>query len=177
MAADVPALQGPPRKVTLAWMPTALCHIAVPVADKRGFFTKHNLDVEFVNWADRPTCCWKRSPPARADAGIGMILRWLKPMEQGFDVKLTAGTHGGCMHVLAAPDTGLKSLTDLRGKRLGVGDISGVDKNFFSIVLQKKGIDPLTEVDWKQFPPDMLGVALKKGEIDALSTGDPWPTF
>jgi NitT/TauT family transport system substrate-binding protein len=172
-AADVPAIQGPPRKVTLAWMPTALCHIAVPVADKRGFFTKHNLDVEFVNWAGSTDLLLEAISTGKADAGIGMILRWLKPMEQGFDVKLTAGTHGGCMHVLAAPDSGLKALTDLRGKRLGVGDISGVDKNFFSIVLQKKGIDPLTEVEWKQFPPDMLGVALKKGEIDALSTGDP----
>jgi NitT/TauT family transport system substrate-binding protein len=28
-------------------------------------------------------------------------------------------------------------------------------------------------VEWKQFPPDMLGLALKKGEIDALSTSDP----
>ena len=172
-AADVPAIQGPPRKVTLAWMPTALCHIAVPVADKRGFFTKHNLDVEFVNWAGSTDLLLEAISTGKADAGVGMILRWLKPMEQGFDVKLTAGTHGGCMHVLAAPESGLKSLTDLRGKRLGVGDISGVDKNFFSIVLQKKGVDPLTEVEWKQFPPDMLGVALKRGEIDALSTGDP----
>jgi NitT/TauT family transport system substrate-binding protein len=173
LAANVPPIEGAPRKVTLAWMPTALCHIAVPVADKRGFFIKHNLDVEFVNWAGSTGLLLEAISTGKADAGIGMILRWLKPMEQGFDVKLTAGTHGGCMHVLAAPDAGLKSLTDLRGKRLGVGDISGVDKNFFSIVLQKKGIDPVTDVEWKQFPPDMLGVALKKGEIDALSTGDP----
>ena len=34
LAQDTPRLEGPPRKVTLAWMPTALCMIAVPVADK-----------------------------------------------------------------------------------------------------------------------------------------------
>ncbi len=169
----VPPLDGPPRKVTLAWMPTALCHIAVPVADKKGFFTKHNLDVEFVNWAGSTDLLLEAISTGKADAGVGMALRWLKPMEQGFDVKLTAGTHGGCMHVLAAPESGLKGLGDLRGKRLGVGDINGVDKNFFSIVLLKKGIDPLTEVEWKQYPPELLGMAVKKGEIDALSTGDP----
>jgi NitT/TauT family transport system substrate-binding protein len=172
-AADVPALSGSPRKITLAWMPTALCHIAVPVADKQGFFKKHNLDVEFVNWAGSTDMLLEAISTGKADAGLGMILRWLKPMEQGFDVKLTAGTHGGCMHVLAAPDSGLKAITDLRHKRVGVGDVSGVDKNFFSIVLQKKGIDPASEVEWKQFPPDMLGQALHKGEIDALSTSDP----
>lgn len=172
-AEDVPPLVGPPKKLTLAWMPTALCHIAVPVADKQGFFTKHNLDIEFVNWAGSTDMLLEAISTGKADAGLGMILRWLKPMEQGFDVKLTAGTHGGCMHVLAAPQSGLKGIADLRHKRVGVGDVSGVDKNFFSIVLQKKGIDPTSEVEWKQFPPDMLGEAIKKGEIDALSTSDP----
>jgi NitT/TauT family transport system substrate-binding protein len=172
-AEDVPPPAGQPRKVTVAWMPTALCHIAVPVADKQGFFKKNNLDVEFVNWAGSTDMLLEAISTGKADAGLGMILRWLKPMEQGFDVKLTAGTHGGCMHVLAAPDSGLKGIADLRHKRVGVGDVSGVDKNFFSIVLQKKGIDPNSEVEWKQFPPDMLGVALKRGEIDALSTSDP----
>jgi NitT/TauT family transport system substrate-binding protein len=172
-ADDSTPLEGPPWKVTLAWMPTALCHIAVPVADKMGFFKKHNLDVEFVNWAGSTDMLLEAISTGKADAGLGMILRWLKPMEQGFDVKLTAGTHGGCMHILAAPDSGLNAITDLRGKRVGVGDVSGVDKNFFAIVLQKKGVDPNSEVEWKQFPPDMLGAALKKGEIDALSTSDP----
>ncbi|MGD0107976.1 MAG: ABC transporter substrate-binding protein [Rhodopila sp.] len=171
--AEAAPLEGPPRKVTLAWMPTALCHIAVPVAEKQGFFQKHNLDVEFVNWAGSTDLLLEAISTGKADAGVGMVLRWLKPMEQGFDVKLTAGTHGGCMHVLAASDSGLTAITDLRHKRVGVGDVSGVDKNFFSIVLQKKGIDPNSEVEWKQFPPDMLGEALKKGEIDALSTSDP----
>jgi NitT/TauT family transport system substrate-binding protein len=172
-AQSVAPLTGQPRKITFAWMPTALCMIAVPVADKQGFFRKHNLDVEFVNWAGSTDMLLEAISTGKADAGLGMILRWLKPMEQGFDVKLTAGTHGGCMHVLAAPDSGLKGITDLRHKRVGVGDISGVDKNFFSIVLHKKGIDPTNEVEWKQFPPDLLGEALKKGEIDALSTSDP----
>jgi NitT/TauT family transport system substrate-binding protein len=169
--------QGAPRKVTLAWMPTALCHIAVSVADKRGFFAKHNLDVEFVNWAGSTDLLLEAISTGKADAGVGMILRWLKPMEQGFDVKLTAGTHGGCMHVLAAPDSGLKSLADLRGKRLGVGDISSVDKNFFSIVLQKKGIDPVSDVEWKQFPADMLGVALKKVGSTHSARAIRWPSF
>nr|WP_294548125.1 ABC transporter substrate-binding protein [uncultured Rhodopila sp.] len=173
LAQDTPRLEGPPRKVTLAWMPTALCMIAIPVADKKGFFTKHNLDVEFVNWAGSTDLLLEAISTGKADAGVGMILRWLKPLEQGFDVKLTAGTHGGCMHILAGSDSGLKGITDLRKKRLGVGDVSGVDKNFFSIVLKKHGIDPDNDVEWKQFPPDMLGEALQKGEIDALSTSDP----
>ncbi len=49
----------------------------------------------------------------QGDAGIGMALRWLKPLEQGFDVKITAGLHGGCLRCwrpnrLASP-TSLRS--------------------------------------------------------------------
>ena len=36
----------------------------------------------------------------KADGGVGMALGWLKPLEQGFDVKLTAGLHGGCIRLL-----------------------------------------------------------------------------
>jgi len=174
LAADeAPLLQGPPKKITLAWMPTALCHIAVPVAKAKGFFEKNNLDVDFVNWAGSTDMLLQAISTGKADAGVGMILRWLKPMEAGFDVKLTAGTHGGCMQVLSAPDSGVKTLADLKGKRIGVGDLAGVDKNFLSIVLVKKGVDPTSEVEWRQYPPDLLGIAMKKGEIDALSTSDP----
>ncbi len=170
---NVPIPQGPPKKITLAWMPTALCHIAVPVAQAKGFFVQNNLDVDFVNWSGSTDMLLQALSTGRADAGVGMILRWLKPMEAGFDVKLTAGTHGGCMQVLAPPESGVKGLADLKGKRIGVGDLAGVDKNFLSIVLVKQGIDPNADIDWRQYPPDLLGLALKKGEIDALSTSDP----
>jgi hypothetical protein len=39
----------------------------------------------------------------KADAGLGLALRWLKPLEQGFDVRITAGVHGGCIRLLGAP--------------------------------------------------------------------------
>ena len=74
------------------------------------------------NWsitAARPTSCWRRLRPARSDAGLGMALRWLKPLEQGFDVKIAAGTHGGCMRVLSRANSGVDKLADLKGKIVG----------------------------------------------------------
>jgi len=71
-----------------------------------------------------------------------MALRWLKPLEQGFDVKIAAGTHGGCMRVLSRTNSGVDKLADLKGKIVAVGDLGGPDKNFFSIQLAKQGIDP-----------------------------------
>jgi NitT/TauT family transport system substrate-binding protein len=49
-AARGEALQGPPRKLTLAWQASAICTSAAPVAKERGIFAKHNLNVDFVNF-------------------------------------------------------------------------------------------------------------------------------
>ena len=47
------------------------------------------------------------------------------------------------------------------------------EKNFFSIVAAKRGLDPNHDVEWRQYPADMLGVALQKGEVQAIALGDP----
>ena len=109
----------------------------------------------------------------KADAGIGMALRWLKPLEQGFEVRITTATHGGCMRLLASKAGGITRLEDLKGKTIGVGDLAAPDKNFFAIRLAKLGIDPLTGVEFRAFPADLLPVALQKGEIHAFTMGDP----
>ena len=95
--------------------------------------TKRNLDVELINFGGSTDQLLEAIATGKADAGVGMALRWLKPLEQGFDVKITAGTHGGCMRLLALPDSGITKLADLKGKAVGVSDMAAPDKNFFSI--------------------------------------------
>ncbi|MEH3064387.1 MAG: ABC transporter substrate-binding protein, partial [Methylobacterium radiotolerans] len=93
-AAEAPA--GPLRTVKLAWNATAICTAAAPFAKEQGIFARHGLDVEFVNFGGSTEALLEAIATGKADAGIGMALRWLKPLEQGFDVKITAGLHGGC---------------------------------------------------------------------------------
>ena len=102
-----------------------------------------------------------------------MALRWLKPLEQGFDVKIVAGTHGGCMRVLTRTSSGVDKLADLKGKIVAVGDLAGPDKNFFSIQLAKLGIDPNKDVDWRPYPGNLLNLAVEKGEVQAFLASDP----
>jgi NitT/TauT family transport system substrate-binding protein len=61
----------------------------------------------------------------------------------------------------------------LRGKIVGVSDMASPTKNFFAITLKKLGIDPDSEVQWRQYPANLLGEALKKGEVHAVADGDP----
>src|SRR6202000_815422 len=103
----------------LTWNATAICTSGVPVAQQKGFFAKRNLDVELVNFGGSTDKLLEAIATGKADAGIGMALRWLKPLEQGFDVKITTATHGGCMRLLAGQTSGISTLEDLKGETIG----------------------------------------------------------
>jgi NitT/TauT family transport system substrate-binding protein len=163
-----------PHPLKLAINLNAVCLAPVVIAHGQGFFTRHNLDVEFVNFGNSTEVLLEAIATGKADAGIGMALRWLKALEQGFDVKLTAGTHGGCLRLLSASNGSIRSLEDLKGSTIGVTDMASPDRNFFSILLKKHGIDPVSQVQWKLFPADLLGTALDKGEVQAISGSDPF---
>src|SRR5580704_18334408 len=130
-AAGGEALQGPTRQLKLAWNANAACTIAAPVAKERGIFAKHNLDVEFVNFGGSTDQLLEAIATGKADAGLGLALRWLKPLEQGFDVKITTGVHGGCIRLLGSKAANIDSLESLRGKAIGISDQASPAKNFF----------------------------------------------
>jgi NitT/TauT family transport system substrate-binding protein len=172
-SSDAPPLTGAPRKLKLSWNAGAVCLAPLPVAIDNGFFQKQNLDVELVNYSGSTDQLLEAIATGKTDAGLGMALRWLKPLEQGFDVKIAAGTHGGCMRVLSRADSGVDKLADLKGRIVAVGDLGGPDKNFFSIQLAKQGIDPNKDVDWRVYPGNLLQLAVEKGEVQAFLASDP----
>ena len=169
----VAVAEGALRELKLTWNANAICTVGVPVADQRGIFTRHNLKVELINFGGSTDQLLEAIASGKADAGVGMALRWLKPLEQGFDVRITTAIHGGCMRLFAGKDAGISQVVDLRGKTVGVSDMAAPDKNFFSIVAAKRGLDPNRDIEWRQYPADLLGVALQKGEVQAITLGDP----
>jgi NitT/TauT family transport system substrate-binding protein len=173
VSSDVPPLTGAPRKLKLSWNAGAVCLAPLPVAIDHGFFQKQNLDVELVNYSGSTDQLLEAIATGKTDAGLGMALRWLKPLEQGFDVKISAGTHGGCMRVLSRANSGVEKLADLKGKIVAVGDLAGPDKNFFSIQLARQGIDPNKDVDWRAYPGNLLQLAVEKNEVQAFLASDP----
>jgi NitT/TauT family transport system substrate-binding protein len=169
------ALQGPPHKVKLAWNAFAACTVAAPVAKERGIFAKHNLDVEFFNFGTTTDQLLEGIATGKADAGLGLALSWLKPLEQGFDVRITSGVHGGCIRLLGSKAAKIDSLESLRGKSIAISDQASPAKNFFSIFFANRGIDPAQEIEWRQYPANLLALAVDKGEVQALAHLDPLP--
>jgi NitT/TauT family transport system substrate-binding protein len=146
----------------------------VALAVKEGIFSRNKLDVKLVNFtAGNPDQLLQAMSTGKADAGIGMIMTWLKPMEQGFDVRLVMGTHGGCSRMLGSRRAGVTDVKHLKGKTIALSDVAGSARNTFSILLSENGIDPNKDVAWLTFPPPLLGMALEKGNAQAIAGADP----
>src|SRR5476649_772820 len=64
----------------LAWGQTAVCQSPISVALKQGFFKKYGLNVEPVNFSGPTDALLQAIATGQADGGIGMALRWLKPL-------------------------------------------------------------------------------------------------
>ena len=70
-----------------------------------------------------------------------LVMYFLKPIEQGLDVKFLAGIHRGCLRVQAGVKTNIHTIEDLKGKRIGVPGMGTPPFIFANRVLGAHGID------------------------------------
>jgi NitT/TauT family transport system substrate-binding protein len=137
-------------------------------------FAKHGIDVELVDFlANGDDALTKYIASGKIDVGAGFLLGWLKPLDEGLDVRLISGTHAGCTRLLTTRTSGIKQALDLKGKTIAVAQSNGSAQQIFAVTLAKLGIDPNADVTWKVFPDNLLAVSVQKGEADALGHLDP----
>src|SRR5437016_8902010 len=147
------------------------CEAPIFMAVEKGFFKEEGLDVSLVK------CEWANYKDVLALGGFDithhLVMYFLKPVEQGLDVKFTGGIHRGCLRVQAAARGPIRTIKDLRGKRIGVPGMGTPPFIFANRVLGANGIDPAKEITWLVFPAGELGLALDKGEVDAVADSEP----
>ena len=169
-----PAIAGPAPKIRLAWTEVAACHSPLGFGVAKGLYAKHNLDIDlFFQGASGQTLI-QALATSKADAGAGLIGDWLKPLEQGFDVKLFVGSHGGCQRLMASEKSGVKSVADLKGKTIATFGAGAPPQVAFQVTLAKAGIDPENDVTWKAVPFDLVGETVARGDADIAAHMDPW---
>ncbi len=147
------------------------CEAPIFSAVEKGFFKEEGLDVKLVK------CEWANYKDVLALGGFDithhLVIYFLKPIEQGLDVKFTGGIHRGCLRVQAPVNGKINTVADLRGKRIGVPGMGTPPFIFANRVLGAHGIDPAKEITWRVFPAGELGLALDKGEVDAVADSEP----
>lgn len=147
------------------------CEAPIFTAVEKGFFKEEGLDVELVK------CEWANYKDVLALGGFDvthhLIMYFLKPIEQGLDVKFTGGVHRGCLRVQAGINSNIRTVKDLKGKRIGVPGMGTPPFIFATRVMGANGIDAKKDVTWLVFPAGELGLALDKGDIDAVADSEP----
>src|SRR5882762_6734899 len=159
-----------PMKVRVGYIGLT-CEAPIFTAVEKGFFKEEGVDVTLVK------CEWANYKDVlalgRFDVTHHLVMYFLKPIEQGLDVKFTAGIHRGCLRVQAPINGKINSVEDLRGKRIGVPGMGTPPFIFANRVLGAHGIDPSKDITWRVFPAGELGLALDKGEVDAVADSEP----
>src|SRR5256714_10035107 len=147
------------------------CEAPIFTAVEKGFFKEEGLDVALVK------CEWGNYKDVLALGGFDvthhLVMYFLKPVEQGLDVKFTGGIHRGCLRVQAATKGNIRTIKDLKGKRIGVPGMGTPPFIFANRVLGANGIDASKDVTWLVYPAGELGLALDKGDVDAVANSEP----
>jgi NitT/TauT family transport system substrate-binding protein len=147
------------------------CEAPIFVAYEKGFFKEEGLEPELVK------CAWASYKDNLAlgsyDITQHLVMYFLKPIEQGLDVRFLAGIHRGCLRVQAGANTNIHTIEELKGKRIGVPGMGTPPFVFANRVFGTHGIDPAKDIAWKVFPAGELGLAIDKGEVDAVANAEP----
>ncbi len=165
--------RGAGAPVRLAWPRGAVADLAVTIANDLGLFAQYGLAVTLVEAAPSGLDLAGRLASGEEDAAVGPVLLLLEPLRQGLDAKLTTGLGGGGLRLLAEKRSGLRHIEDIKHKRIGVADARGQARLFFSIMMRRKGVDPLKDVEWLVIEPAEQEGAIRAGRVDAVAAADP----
>ena len=149
------------------------CELHWYAAEKLGLFQKYGLDVEWtvVNDANAATSL----AAGKIDATDGILQGWVKPIEQGLDIRFTLGMQQGCMSTVTLADAPYTKLEDLKGKTIGVlGTIGGGPHNYLTrTILNTTKLDPAKDFEYVAFAdPAALISALETDKVQAITSVD-----
>ena len=151
-----------------------LCSAPFFIADEKGFFREEGLNYEAVKIDT--TLIPQLLTTGQIDVTNNLLASMIQPIANGLDVKVTLAMHTGCIKVLVGPQSSIQRPEDLKGKKIGVPGMGAQPTLITQRYLAKRGIGtvpPKLEVEWVIFPMPELGVALERGQVDAIALPDP----
>ena len=151
------------------------CEAPLFSALENKFFEAEGLEPEPVK------CAWANYKDNLAlgayDITHHLVMYFMKPIEQGLDVRFLGGVHTGCLRVQTGVNSPIHTIQDLKGKRIGVPGMGTPPFVFANRVFGTHGVDAGKDITWKVYPAGELGLALTKGEIDAVADAEPIGTL
>jgi ABC-type nitrate/sulfonate/bicarbonate transport system substrate-binding protein len=132
-----------------------------------GIFRKHGIDLEVDT---RPFAGYLAALPAKqclvtTYSGIDAVLK----MNQGFDLAVIGGGLTVIQDIFVLKESPIKTVSDLRGKRLGVWSTgAGAFKAARAAIIDAAGLDIMKDTKMVQLAPPALLKTLENGSVDAM---------
>jgi NitT/TauT family transport system substrate-binding protein len=109
----------------------------------------------------------------QADIGITFSGPTIIQIDRGDPVVVLGGIHPGCFELFGTER--VRSLTDLRGRKIAVISKGSSPHVFLSAMLAHVGLDPRKDVEWVTRPRLESVELLRAGEVDAYMGFPPEP--
>jgi len=190
----VPSALGAERLIT----PTtgATCFTALDVALLKGFYAEEGLKVEaypydLVTSVEKDKARWLvKTPEGLREPDFGVVpVESLHNVVNGkIDMYIVDGYNYGCMELMVPPDSDIKSVADLKGKKIAINPwwVSPFQRphglSFVDSSLRMAGINPEQDVAIEPIPWDAfkdlasyIQEGFKSGKFAAYGGTDPGP--
>jgi len=112
----------------------------------------------------------------KIDASVQLAGSMIPQIDNGLEITFTSGMHTGCTKVYTKNGSGIESLADVKGKKIGVQSLGDSSVVALKRVLFDEGIGVTTdnlEVEWVVYGMTDLPLALENGAIDIAALHDP----
>lgn len=162
------------RPLKVGWV-FALANAPAVIAEQKRFFAEEGLNVEIKSFGDGPVLQQALAAGELDVAYVGAppVYQWFS---RGLDSRILAKVNYGQAAVISSGSGPIKSVPDLRGKRLAsVAKGSGMDVLLRGFVLKEQGkLDPDKDLSILPMPPGNMNAALDRNVVDAAFLWEPF---
>jgi NitT/TauT family transport system substrate-binding protein len=181
--AKEPAPLNPPQKVKIAYVPIMKFATAYVAAD-RGLFKKYGLDVEFEKVKSGTEAIAFLTQGTVDVGGIAIVTSLWNSWNRGLAIRIIAPgglepMHGSSTDLLVskkAADAGVKTLADLKGKKIAAAGGPGSGSEYLIAKALEKVHLTIRDVNLINIGNPDIPAALDSGSVDAGLAGPPFST-
>jgi NitT/TauT family transport system substrate-binding protein len=130
-------------------------------------------DVQYQDRSSPTTGALPAVASGAADIGITFSGPTIIQIDRGDPVVVLSGVHPGCFELFGTDR--VRSLKDLKGKRIAVFGLGSSPHVFLSAMLAHVGLDPRKDVEWVTRPRAESVELLREGKVDAYMGFPPEP--
>lgn len=155
--------------------------IALIAAIEHGYFAQQKLEITLVPLSGGPALI-SATIGGSIDLNYGDVFSWVAALANGFKVEMIQPSNnsdapspvpGGAFTLLINPNSGIKSATDLQGKRIGTAPTQLMQLEA-KLWLKNHGADPNSVKLVPVTPYLAMGPALAGKHVDAILNAEPY---